>query len=145
MKNYQTLKILFLLLLIVSYTTQTTKASTVDDPPVYINGGDDGLFRDLYCNLSSALPSQSDGIKDKCFFTFIISKEGTIDVETIKLARKTTLPDEYVNAAKKAIKRLGKFKPGGRYNSKEEKWKPLRVHYSIGVSFPIPSKYLTSE
>jgi len=144
MKNYQALKILFLLLLMVSSTTQTTKATTVDDPPVYINGGD-GLLRDLYCNLSSALPSQSDCIKGKCFFTFIISKEGTIDVETIKLARKTTLPDEYVNAAKEAIKHLGKFKPGGRYNSKEEKWEPLRVQCNIGVISPIPSKYLTSE
>jgi len=145
MKNFQALKILFLLLLMVSFTTQTTKATTVDDAPVYLNGGGDGLLRDLYCNLSSASLSQSDCIKGKCFFTFAISKDGTIDVETIRLVRKTSLPDEYVNAAKESIKHLGKFQPGRRFNSKEEKWEPQRVQYTIVVIFPIPSKYLTSE
>ncbi len=145
MKKFQALKILFLLLLMVSFTTQTTKATTVDDMPVYLNGGSDGLLKDLYSHLSSASLSQSDSIKGKCFFTFAISKEGNIDVVTIKLVRKTSLPDEYVNAAKEAIKHLGKFQPGRRYNSKENKWEPLRVHSSISVAFPIPSKYLISQ
>ncbi len=145
MKKFQALKILFLLLLMVSFTSPTTKATTVDDAPVYLNGGSDGLLRDLYYNLSSSLLSQSDCIKGKCLFTFAISKEGTIDLETIKLARKTTLPDEYVNAAKEAIMHLGKFRPGRQYNSKEEKWEPVRVYYTISVIFPISSKFLTSE
>lgn len=145
MKNFQSLKILFLLLLMVSFTTQAIKATTVDEAPVYINGGSDGLLRDLYCTLSSASISQADTVKGKCFFTFAISKDGIIDVETIKLVRNTTLPDEYINAAKDAIKHLGKFKPGRQYNSKEEKWEPLRVHFNLGVFFPIPSNYLTSE
>lgn len=145
MENFQALKILFLLLLMVSFTTQATKATTVDDPPVYLNGGSDGLLRDLYCNLSDVSLSQSDCIKGKCLFTFAISKEGTIDVETIKLVRETPLPDEYVNAVEEAIKHLGKFQPGRQFNSKEEKWEPVRVHYTISVIFPPPSKYLTSE
>ena len=51
MKNFQLVKILFFLLLMVSLNTQTTNATTVEEKPVYINGGDDGLLRDLYCHL----------------------------------------------------------------------------------------------
>lgn len=145
MKNFQALKILFLLLLMVSFTTQTTKATTDVDTPVYLNDGYEGLIRDIYCDISRATLSQSDCIEGKCFFTFVITKEGAIDVETIKLARKTSLPDEYVDAAEEAIKHLGKFKPGRRFNSKEQKWEPLRVHYNISVVFPIPPEYSTSE
>ena len=129
----------------VTFTTTTITATTVEDQAVYLNEGQEGLLKDLYSNLSSVTLSHSDSIKGKCFFSFAISKDGTIEVESIKLLRKTTLPDEYVNTAKEAIKQLGKFKPGRRYNSKEEKWEPLRVLYNISVVFPVPSKYLTSE
>ena len=83
-------KILFFLLLFVSLNTQTTNATTVEEKPVYINGGDDGLLRDLYSNISTVSLSQSDCIKGRCIFTFAISKDGIIDIETIKLACKTT-------------------------------------------------------
>ncbi len=138
MKNFY--KILFFLLLMVSLNTQTTNATTVEEIPVYINGGGDGLLRDLYSYLSTVSLSQSDSIKGKCFFTFAISKDGIIDVETIKLARKTTLPDEYVNAAKEAVKHLGKFKPGKMNGI------PKRVWYNLPITYPIPlDKIITSE
>lgn len=54
MKNFQALKILFLLLLMVSFTTQTTKATTDVDTPVYLNDGYEDLIRDLYCEISRA-------------------------------------------------------------------------------------------
>ncbi len=142
MKKFQSFKILFLLLLMVSFATQTAKATSVNEVAVYLNGGNDGLLRDLYCNLSNASLSQTDSIKGRCFLSFAISKEGVIEAETIKLLRDTSLPDEYVNAAIEAIKHLGTFKPGRQYNAKEERWVPLRTHYTINVSFPIPSKYL---
>ena len=138
MKNFY--KILFFLLLMVSLNTQTTNATTVEERPVYINGDDDGLLRDLYCNLSTVSLSQSDCIKGRCFFTFAISKDGIIDLETIKLARKTTLPDEYVNAAKEAVKHLGKFNPGKMNGI------PKRVWYNLSIIYPIPlDKIITSE
>ena len=132
MKNFQLVKILFFLLLMVSLNTQTTNATTVEEKPVYINGGDDGLLRDLYCHLSCVSLSHSDSIKGRCFFTFAISKDGIIDVETIKLARKTTLPDEYVDAAKEAVKHLGKFKPGKMNGT------PVKVWYNVSIKYPIP-------
>ena len=132
MKNFQLVKILFFLLLMVSLNTQTTNATTVEEKPVYINGGDDGLLRDLYCHLSCISLSHSDSIKGRCVFTFAISKDGIIDVETIKLARKTTLPDEYVDAAKEAVKHLGKFKPGKMNGT------PVKVWYTVPIKYPIP-------
>ena len=137
MKNFY--KILFFLLFMVSLNAQTTNATTVEERPVYINGGDDGLLRDLYCNLSTVSLSQSDCIKGRCIFTFAISKDGIIDLETIKLARKTTLPDEYVNAAKEAVKHLGKFKPGKMNGT------PVKVWYTIPVIFPIPLDKINSN
>lgn len=132
-------KILFFLLFMVSLNTQTTNATTVEERPVYINGGDDGLLRDLYFNLSTVSLSQSDCIKGRCIFTFAISKDGIIDLETIKLARKTTLPDEYVNAAKEAVEHLGKFKPGKMNGT------PVKVWYTIPVIFPIPLDKISSN
>ena len=124
----------------VSSATQITKAYTVEQRAEYINGGDKGLLSDLYSNLSSAMPSQSDSIKGRCIFNFAISKEGIIEVETIRLIRETTLPDEYVNAAKEAIKHLGKFTPGKMNGT------PVRTWYTLPVIYPIPlDKIKTSE
>lgn len=145
MKKLQAIKSLFLLLLIVSLSAHTITATTVDDAPVYLNGGNEGLFTDLYGSLSTASLTQPEGIHGRALFTFAISKEGDIEVETIRLLRKSSLPEEYINAIKEAIKQLGKFKPGRQYNQKEQQWKPLRVHYNIGVTLPIPSKYVTSK
>ncbi|MDE6019108.1 MAG: hypothetical protein K2G85_09885 [Muribaculaceae bacterium] len=140
MKNFNALKILVLLLLMV-FTTQTTKAVNVEEVSVYLNDGNEGLKRDLYRNLSNAYLPHSDSIKGKCFFSFVITEEGDIDVKTIKMLRKTpSLPDEYVNAAEEAIKHLGKFTPSKRFNYEEQKWKPLRAYFNICVIFPIPTK-----
>ena len=132
MKKIKSIKILFLLLLMVSSATQITKAYTVEERAEYINGGDKGLLSDLYSNLSSAMPSQSDSIKGRCVFKFAISKEGIIEVETIKLVRETSLPDEYVNGAKDAIKHLGKFTPGKMNGT------PKRIWMNLPVLYPIP-------
>ena len=114
------------------FNTQTTNATTVEEIPVYINGGDKGLLRDLYSNLSSATSSQSDSIKGRCIFKFVISKDGTIETETIELVRNTSLPEEYVNAAKEAIKKLGKFEPGKMNGT------PIKVWFNQPVIYPIP-------
>ena len=137
---FKSIKILFLLLLMVSSATQITKAYTVEERAEYINGDDKGLLSDLYSNLSSAMPSQSDSINGRCVFKFAISKDGTIDTETIKLVRNTSLPEEYVNAAKEAIKHLGKF-TSGKMNGT-----PVRTWFTIPVIYPIPlDKIKTSE
>ncbi len=130
MKNFY--KILFFLLLFVSFNTQTTNATTVEEKPVYINGGDKGLLRDLYSYLSNAKNSHSDSIKGKCIFTFAITKDGVIDTETIHVLRNTSLPEEYVNEAKEAIKHLGKFTPGKNNGT------PVKVSYILPVIYPIP-------
>ena len=138
MKNFY--KILFFLLLFVSFNTQTTNATTVEEKPVYINGGDKGLLRDLYSNLSSAITSQSDSIKGRCVFKLAVSKDGTIDTETIKLVRNTSLPEEYVNAAKEAIKKLGKFEPGKMNGTPQKAWFNLPVIYPIPLDKIEPSE-----
>ena len=137
MKNFY--KILFFLLLFVSFNTQTTNATTVEEKPVYINGGDKGLLRELYSNLSSAISSQSDSINGICVFKFAISKDGTIDTETIELVRNTSLPEEYVIAAKEAIKKLGKFEPG-KMNGM-----PKKVWFNLPVIYPIPLDKINSK
>lgn len=113
------------------FNTQTTNATTVVEKPVYIIGGDKGLLRDLYSNLSNAKNSHSDSIKGKCIFTFAISKDGVINAETIDLLRNTSLPEEYVNDAKAAIKHLGKFTPGKNSGT------PVKVWYILPVRYPI--------
>ena len=137
MKNFY--KILFFLLLFVSFNTQTTNATTVEEKPVYINGGDKGLLRDLYSNLSSPISSQSDSINGRCVFKFAISKDGTIDTETIELVRNTSLPEEYVNAAKEAIKKLGKFEPGKMNGT------PKKVWFNLPVIYPFPLDKINSK
>ncbi|MBD5268312.1 MAG: hypothetical protein HDS45_01760 [Bacteroides sp.] len=140
MRNFKSIKILFLLLLMVLSGTQISKAHSVEQRAEYINGGDKGLLSDLYSHLSSIMPSQSDSIKGRCVFKFVVSKEGIIEVESIKLVRNTSLPDEYVNAAKEAIEHLGKFTSG------EMNGTPIRTWYNLPVIYPIPLyKIKTSE
>ena len=140
MKKFKSIKILFLLLLMVSSGAQITKAHTVEKRAEYIKGGDKGLLSDLYSNLSSAMPSQSDNINGRCIFKFVISKDGTIDTETIELVRNSSLPEEYINAAKEAIKKLGKFEPGKMNGT------PVRTWFTLPVIYPLPlDKIKTSE
>ncbi len=100
--------------------------------PYYLNGGGDGLLNDLYTALSRIAPLTQDSIRGKAMFSFAITKDGSVDPNSIKLWRNRSVPEEYINAAVEAIKRLGKFEPG-KLNGI-----PVKVTYNICIKYPIP-------
>ena len=65
-------------------------------------------------------------------FSFAITKDGSVDPNSIKLWRNRSVPEEYINAAIEAIKSLGKFEPG-KLNGI-----PVKVTYNICIKYPIP-------
>ncbi len=101
-------------------------------PPYYLNGGGDGLLNDLYTALSRIAPLTQDSIQGKAMFSFAITKDGSVDPNSIKLWRNRSVPEEYINAAIEAIKSLGKFEPG-KLNGI-----PVKVTYNICIKYPIP-------
>lgn len=100
--------------------------------PYYLNGGDDGLLNDLYTTLSRIAPLTQDSIQGKAMFSFAITKDGSVDPNSIKLWRNRSVPEEYINAAIEAIKSLGKFEPG-KLNGI-----PKKVTWNICIKYPIP-------
>jgi len=107
--------------------------------PFYLNGGDDRLRSDLYTALSKTAPVQ-ECIKGRAFVSFSISKDGTIDPNSIKVMRNRSVPEDYMDAAIEAIKSLGKFEPG-KLNGI-----PKKVTYNISIEYPVPLEFIkTSE
>ena len=107
--------------------------------PYYLNGGNEGLSKDLYSALRELAPAAQECLKGKVVISFIITKEGLIDPDNIKVVRNKSVPEEYVTAAIEAIKRLGKFEPG-KMNGK-----PINVCWIQPVSYPIPADSTTSS
>ena len=100
--------------------------------PYYLNGGNDGLDNDLYTALSKTAPLSQGNIQGRAIFSFVISEDGIIDPNSIKLMRNRSVPDDYINAAVEAIKGLGKFEPG-KFNGI-----PKKVRFNIRINYPIP-------
>ena len=108
--------------------------------PVYINGGEDGLFNDLYSVLMNTAPVGQENIQGRAVVSFVISEEGVIDPNSIRVIKNKDVPDDYMNAAIEAIKSLGKFEPGKMNGT------PKNVRYSIPVKYPVPINLIkTSE
>lgn len=103
-----------------------------DLPAHYLNGGDEGLLSDLYTIILETAPVTQDSVKGRAAVRFIISKDGQVDINSIKVIRNRSVPDDYLKAAIEAIKKLGKFEPAKRYG------KPLKMTYIIPVIYPIP-------
>lgn len=111
-----------------------------DLPPKYLHGGDEGLWRDLYTAILETAPVTQDSVKGRAAVRFIISEEGQIDPATITVIRNRSVPDDYLNAAIEAIKKLGKFEPGKQLGT------PKRVAYTVPVLYPVPiDKILPAE
>ena len=100
--------------------------------PYYLNGGGDGLLNDLYTTLSRIAPLTQDSIQGNAMFSFAITKDGSVDPNSIKLWRNKSVPEEYINAAIEAIKSLGKFEPG-KLNGI-----PKKVTWNICIKYPVP-------
>lgn len=100
--------------------------------PYYLNGGDEGFVSDLYTALSKIAPITQDNIKGRAAISFVISEDGIIDLNSIKLDRNWSLPEDYINAAVEAIKGLGKFEPG------KFEGVPKRVRKTVLIKYPIP-------
>jgi len=111
-----------------------------EQAPQYLNGGSEGLLSDFYTTLSKTAPVTQDSVKGRAHVSFTISKDGSIDPNSIKIMRNRSVPEDYMDAAIDAIKKLGKFEPG-KMNGV-----PLNVRYNIAVIYPVPLEYIkTSE
>lgn len=109
-------------------------------PPVYLNGGQDGLRKDLYSALAEIAPAVQDSVKGRAVVSFKISEEGIIDPNSITIMRNRSVPDDYMNAAIEAIKSLGKFEPGKMNGI------PKKVTFNIAIFYPVPADFIrTSE
>lgn len=104
--------------------------------PYYLHGGDKGLRNDLYTTLSKTAPVVQDFVNGRAAVEFVISKDGQIDINSIRVIRNRSVPDDYLKAAIEAIKGLGKFEPG-KINGI-----PVKVTYLIPVIYPVPSDFI---
>lgn len=103
-----------------------------DQLPYYLNGGEKGLFSDLYTTILATAPATHDSVKGRAALSFAIGKDGQIDPNSITVVRNWSVPDDYLNVAIEAIKKLGKFEPGKQLGT------PKRVAYTILVKYPVP-------
>ena len=58
--------------------------------------------------------------------------------------RNKSLPNDYIEAAIDAVKKLGKFSPGKRYTN-EQKWETVKVRYTLPIVYPIPIEYVKDK
>lgn len=107
--------------------------------PYYLNGGKDGLMNDLYAILSKTAPVTQECVSGRAYVSFVISEDGLIDHDTIKVIRNRSVPEDYIDAAIEAIKKLGRFEPGKLNGT------PKRVAYTIPVKYPIPLDCVTTS
>lgn len=111
-----------------------------ESSPLYLNGGSVGLLSDFYTILEKTAPVAQDCVNGVALISFKILKDGSIDPNSIKIIRNRSIPEDYMNAAIGAIKKLGKFEPGKINGS------PLNVTYNLPVKYPVPLEYIkTSE
>ena len=107
-----------------------------EQTPQYLNGGSDGLLSDFYSTMGKTASVSQDAVKGVAVASFKILKDGSIDPNSIEILRNRSVPEDYMDAAIEAIKRLGKFEPGKMNGI------PLNVTYYLRVSYPVPSEYI---
>lgn len=91
-------------------TEEPEQKQTQSGPPVYKNGGDSGMLRDLARNI--AFPVTDKPLSGRLVMKFPIDYDGKIVHDSIKVVRNLSdLPQEYIDAAVRAIKMLGDFTP----------------------------------
>lgn len=90
------------------------------------------MLSDLYTTILATSPATQDCVKGRAALSFAIAKDGQIDPNSITVVKNWSVPDDYLNIAIEAIKKLGKFEPGKQLGT------PKRVAYTILVRFPIP-------
>lgn len=97
------------------------------------------MRNDLYTTLSKTAPIVQDSVNGRAAVIFVISKDGQIDNNSIRVIRNRSVPDDYLKAAIEAIKGLGKFEPGKMNGI------PVRVTYTIPVIYPVPSDFINKS
>lgn len=113
--------------------------SNPEQPAYYINGGDKGLLNDLYTTLFKTAPVSQEDVVGRAVVSFSIGKDGIIEPNSIKVERNRSVPQEYMDAAIEAIKKLGKFEPGKMNGT------PLRVTYHLPIIYPLPLDQITKS
>lgn len=98
----------------------------------YLHGGAKGLLNDLYSTLLKTAPATRECISGRAVVRFDISKNGQIDLNSIKVIRNLSVPDDYLDAAIEAIKGLGRFEPG-KLNGI-----PKKVSWNLPILYPVP-------
>lgn len=126
------------------HNTENVKNSKIfyepEQQPYYLRGGEQGLLNDLYTIILKTAPEIQDSISRRAVVRFTINKHGLIDHNSIKVIRnRSSVPDDYMNAAIEAIKHLGKFEPG-RINGI-----PVSVRYNLPIIYPVPAKFIRTE
>ena len=113
---------------------------TYEEQAYYLNGDQKGLLNDLYTMILKSVHSTQEEVKGRAVVSFIISKEGLIEPNSIMVRRNKDVPEDYLNAGIEAIKKLGKFEPGKMNGI------PKKVWYNLPIIYPLPlDKIITSE
>lgn len=97
------------------------------------------MLNDLYTTLFKTAPVSQDGVVGRAVVSFSIGKDSIIDPNSIKVERNRSVPQEYMDAAIEAIKKLGKFEPGKMNGT------PLRVTYYLPIIYPLPLDQITKS
>ena len=125
------------------FENNTEKSKIFYNPtqnPYYINGGDKGLLNDLYSAILKNTPPIQDSVKSRAVVRYSVSKDGIIDPNSIKVVRNKSVPEDYMEAAIKAIKNLGAYEPG-KINLIHKK-----VNYYLPIIYPVPlDKIINNE
>lgn len=104
------------------------------------------MLEDLYTILSKTIPIFQDNKEGhRAFLRFLITKEGNIVCDSIKVARNKSVPAEYVEAAIAAIKELKAFTPGQRYNGEKQKYENCACWMNLVLIYPIPREFVRTE
>ncbi|MBD5223911.1 MAG: hypothetical protein HDS71_07705 [Bacteroidales bacterium] len=103
-----------------------------EQPAYYLNGGSKGLLNDLYTAMLKTAPVTQDCVKCRAVVKFRILEDGIIDPNSIEILSNKSVPEDYMEAAIEAIKKLGKFEPGKMNGT------PKKVWFNLPVIYPIP-------
>ncbi|MBD5183806.1 MAG: hypothetical protein HDS97_02805 [Bacteroidales bacterium] len=105
----------------------------------YLNGGNAGLLNDLYSTLLKTQPAIQDSVTARAVVKFSISKNGIIDLNSIKIIANRNVPEDYLDAAIEAIKGLGTFEPGKMNGI------PKKVTFNLPIIYPVPLEFVKTK
>ena len=128
-------KVLLLTLLCFGYTTKAQKSTedeviytSVETNPVF-PGGNEALFNFICENIHVPKDVPTDKRLNKVFIKFVVEKDGSLAYPEILKG----INDECNKEAVRVISLLPKWQAGGM--TKYGIWKPLRVYYTIPITF----------